>query len=762
MTAIQESNYKRINTHQLFEEFKVYEENLSLNSGNLKLKRDYVYNQVNDVFEDIIITDISIDRCGSLYLVDQAQRVDEHEKKELKNDGKQKQEQDLYIFHANEKVLRKIGSTEKTFPLALNTISAIGVDKDTIYIADCVSENVNDQSRKDDGRLIALTKTDLKTRWILSKDPEGRSLNKIHTIQCDNRGKIYILEGSEKRVLYLNTCETCYPIFHALDFGDSGHESNNVDFLPKSLVVGVDDILYILYSNAKNSEYTGSGTEGYILKVRLTKAEKSVETIKVQIDNFSPSGIAVDNINQIFICGPKSNGQLEIYKFSNDSAGIWIQLIIHMLPNEKTERGCQKLISDPKGKLYILSQNELTLLDSKELNLQNSEGHFEGTYISKPIDSQALNTHWHRLLLEGEFEKGTQVDFLYYVSDFKLSDDEIKNLDFKEWHNCVSKTSSIQGNKKRDALFIDNTEGRYLWFKIILSGNEMLSPVIKSITVLFPRISYLKYLPGIYQEDPVSKGLLERFLAIFESIFYEIDFTIDHIGRYFDALGAPPEFLSWLGSWLDVSMDEDWPEDKKRLFIKNAISLYKKRGTRECLEESIKLFTGKKPFVVESFQAFKECTGTAQPCSNDKTVSSSANERIFFPPKDILVNECLAKNNTEEKSKEKPLIDKLYGTERFGIYVLLADLELDATAKNRIMRIIDEQKPAHISCELKVLEPWFYLDKHTYLGINTVITEPKFILEKTSVIGRDTVLHDEEKAGQIERHSRVGIDILLS
>ncbi len=123
----------------------------------------------------------------------------------------------MYKFHANEKILEKIGSTEKTFSLALNTISAIGVDKDTIYIADYVSKDSNDQTKIDDARLIALTKNDLQIRWILSTGPEGRSLNKIHTIQCDNRGKIYILEGSEKRILYINTGDICYPVFRTFD-----------------------------------------------------------------------------------------------------------------------------------------------------------------------------------------------------------------------------------------------------------------------------------------------------------------------------------------------------------------------------------------------------------------------------------------------------------------------------------------------------------------------------------------------------------------
>lgn len=78
------------------------------------------------------------------------------------------------------------------------------------------------------------------------------------------------------------------------------------------------------------------------------------------------------------------------------------------------------------------------------------------------------------------------------------------------------------------------------------------------------------------------------------------------------------------------------------------------------------------------------------------------------------------------------------------------------------MRIIDEQKPAHTSYELKVLKPMFYLDMHTYLEVNTVVTEPEFVVGKTSMIGRDTVLYTEEKAGQIERYSRIGVDILLS
>jgi phage tail-like protein len=743
VTAIQENNSKRINTQKLFEDYKVYEENLSLNSGDLRINRGYIYNQVNDVFEDITVIDLAIDRCGTLYLVDQVQN--------------------LYKLHANEKILEKIGSTAKTFSLALNTISAIGVDKDTIYIADYVSKDSNKQTKTDAVRLIALTKNDLQIRWILSTCPDGRSLNKIHTIQCDNRGKIYILEGSEKRILYINTGDVCYPAFHPFDLT---FKLENEDFKPQDLAVGVDGTLYVLFVNAKDYENTVSEIKGYVLKVRSTEKEISVEMIGPEISDFSPSGIAIDAWNQIFIGESKTNVPLPIRKLSNDSydsTEAWQQLTTYKLTNETSIGVSRKLISDSKGNLYVINdRDELTLLDRKELNLKGVNG-YEGIYISKPIDSQTSKTRWHRLLLEGDFETGTQVDFQYYVSEDKLSNDKIMKLSSRDWFNCVSKSSAIQGNKKRDALFIDNIQGRYLWFKIILSGNEILSPVVKSVTIFFTRVSYLDYLPGIYQENSVSKGLLDRFLAIFESIFYDIDFTIDHISRYFDTYKTPPEFLSWLGSWLDVSIDEDWPEDKKRLFIRNAVSMYKKRGTREGLELSIELFTGQKPFIVEIFQAFNECTGNiSQSCINEKAISEPAQERIFFPPNDLLVKDCLENKDARDDIEEELLINTLYGTERFSFHVLLANPDLDATAQSRIRRIIDEQKPAHTSYELKVLEPFFNLDMHTYLEINTVVTEPKFVVEKTSVIGRDTVLYDEERAGQIERHSRVGVDILLS
>ena len=105
----------------------------------------------------------------------------------------------------------------------------------------------------------------------------------------------------------------------------------------------------------------------------------------------------------------------------------------------------------------------------------------------------------------------------------------------------------------------------------------------------------------------------------------------------------------------------------------------------------------------------------------------------------------------------------LFRTEKFHFCVFLKDATLTESSIGTIRRIIEEQKPAHTSYSLKVLEPLFYLDKHTYLGVNTVPNklEFEFIIGKT-VIGRNSVLVDKEQAGQLGVRSRIGIDTKLT
>jgi len=40
--------------------------------------------------------------------------------------------------------------------------------------------------------------------------------------------------------------------------------------------------------------------------------------------------------------------------------------------------------------------------------------------------------------------------------------------------------------------------------------------------------------------------------------------SIFRITRYFDPHTAPPDFLKWLASWVNMAIEEDWQEATKR------------------------------------------------------------------------------------------------------------------------------------------------------------------------------------------------------
>jgi phage tail-like protein len=100
---------------------------------------------------------------------------------------------------------------------------------------------------------------------------------------------------------------------------------------------------------------------------------------------------------------------------------------------------------------------------------------------------------------------------------------------------------------------------------------------------------YLRYLPRIYQEQDELMG---RFLMLFESFWAPIEGQIDSLPNYFDPALTPLKLLPWLAAWVDLTLDDHWPEAKRRQLLKAAVSLYRKRGTRRGLIEYLELYTG--------------------------------------------------------------------------------------------------------------------------------------------------------------------------
>jgi phage tail P2-like protein len=73
----------------------------------------------------------------------------------------------------------------------------------------------------------------------------------------------------------------------------------------------------------------------------------------------------------------------------------------------------------------------------------------------------------------------------------------------------------------------------------------------------------------------------------------------DHIEMYFDVQTCPPAFLPWLASWLGLSLNERWPEARRRRLLAQAMELYRWRGTHYGLVRMIEVCTGITPVITE-------------------------------------------------------------------------------------------------------------------------------------------------------------------
>lgn len=106
---------------------------------------------------------------------------------------------------------------------------------------------------------------------------------------------------------------------------------------------------------------------------------------------------------------------------------------------------------------------------------------------------------------------------------------------------------------------------------------------------------YLRYLPELYARDE----LMGRFLMLFESYWGPIETQIDNINRYFNPEMTPPDFVPWLASWFDLTLNERLPEARRRQLIKSAVGLYRRRGTRQGLKQYLEIYTGGEAHIVE-------------------------------------------------------------------------------------------------------------------------------------------------------------------
>lgn len=243
--------------------------------------------------------------------------------------------------------------------------------------------------------------------------------------------------------------------------------------------------------------------------------------------------------------------------------------------------------------------------------------------------------------------------------------------------------------------------GRYLWLRIEILTQDRTAFMLKSIKLRLPGERIIDYLPEIYRRGVDENDFFPRFMAIFDSIFFELENDIDHIGEKLDYRTAGEDMLSNLAAWLGIN-GRAVSAETLRAQIGSAVQEYRTSGTREGLIGAVKRQTGHTPVIVEYFQVEKMA----------------------------------------RQGRDRQTYTKLFGTNPYRIHIMLPEVAVNGKARiDALASKIRSCVPAYVEFEIIPLHMNFMLDRHTYLEINSYISDfSGLVIEEKSALYHDVYI----------------------
>ncbi len=610
--------------------------------------------------------------------------------------------------------------------------------------------------------------------------------------------KLYILDGgppeSNGRLAALRRATTVETVIRGLES-------------PRDMAVDSAGNIYVLDSE-DGDPVISIYDAGHVESPNVFPYRRTIDEFEVNESgtSFAPTCIEALADSELVLQGTLStSGKDVIYHYNLDEEGPSA-----FDRRQGFDRACSTLLVGPQGggrhpTYYAITggDNIVHLLDVTTEYTQNPISSLYRAQAFRRFDAGESDTEWHRVTLDFDrLPASTRVVVNYYASNrerqieeglqalngvgpsteesfqevgvesvwdlLELDPATIADLvdtasvrDGAEWiQQAISLVEehgedhwkTVDSSSPEDAL-LEEAVGRYLHVKLELTGEVSTSPRIERFRAYCPRLTYLRYLPAIFQQNGArteGTGFLGRYLAIFESAYVDTEEDIETITRYFDPDGVPNEYLSWLGSWLAIEFDESWPEGAKREFLVRAPELFKKRGTKEGMREILKLYlkhveTPNTTWMSEwqkdridkrvTDEQITEERAEQHKAGIDRLASEDSQDHLLF------FFEHLDLDGMENVDARRPYTMHMSGSQSFVAFVgpFIRRNHSDAAE-----RIVLNERPAHTAGNLVEIRQHFKLEGNTFLGINSTLTPREFILGRAT-LGGDTMLEERER-----------------
>lgn len=454
-----------------------------------------------------------------------------------------------------------------------------------------------------------------------------RQLVKERTIQDmadDGSDGVWWLEGGDRQNASL---------YHVDRYGC---QASKPIFLPMSLKTGQLNVsrcgrkIVILdpeFSEAESiAESCGKAKAHWRIIVidcidRKPQVFKTIGTIDI---NFRPQKFAIDCEQKIHLIGQQDQQNEKDQKDPKDqkekkdlqTAWLWtIDLEGTLLARHQLQLPKESLpIAGIAAGDYIAlatGNGPITLHPAETTGSQDKER--VSTFISPTLISPDGTPHgWKRVDIDVVLPAGTTMQVKCaatrdsYLADWvgriladdsRSSQDKINQINqrvsWREKEDTVLYAGSDnEGGIVRLRFPLHQIDETYLWLGFTLyTPPGRKPPVLKALSIYYPNISYMGYLPAVYQQDSTSALQLQSFLAIFETLFGDLDTLIDQLPAHIDPETAPDSWLPFLLSWLGLPSPESLNPVVRRKLLQAAPELLAGRGTYHALHQLLKIIT---------------------------------------------------------------------------------------------------------------------------------------------------------------------------
>jgi phage tail-like protein len=347
------------------------------------------------------------------------------------------------------------------------------------------------------------------------------------------------------------------------------------------------------------------------------------------------------------------------------------------------------------------------------------------------LDSELEKCSWHRIQLTATVPVGTSVEVETFTAEAGTPD--LSTAAFKQ---CL-----LAGFDNPDGL-VQSDPGRQLWMRVTLRSDGNQTPEIHSIQAYFPRDSYLKFLPAVYQEDVDSRLFLERFLSIFQTSNDDWDQTIDNLWQLFDPMATPAAFFPTLASWLALEVNPEWSDSQRRIMLRKAIQSYAVRGTVAGIQQAIEDYAGVANARIA--EDFKFRRWAALPADEPLSGGVRLWSRDVYGKLQLDVNSQIGKFRLT--GAPEPALEPLtWGANRFRVYFPAGPYNA-AQITSRVREVVEREKPAHAEAAYCPVLPRMRVGVQAMVGVDAVVGDINYMVLSSakaaypSTLNYDTIL----------------------